>query len=296
MVDLYELGPLILGAVFLAIIIVVLLNYVLKRKVPPTDEPLIGDYRIELDVGTHIIPLEGGLYYFTKLLNPKHIHTLAQSLDIKDKVTELQKELKERNVNFYAMRDGLTKLAIISLEHPLETAPYFKIDEKTRKKIVHASGTVGKTVGGLKAVVFQPIDQSKNTLNPADYQNIDKLGELLLTVKEKAPLVEEMLAEKEKTSVLQGKVNELTDDVGKLKDEVEYYKHLMKKQGITGEAEEGIKIPSWLKSTLLYGGVFLMATGIGFGIKVEELANIHPAILGGAVVIVTFMVKKIFGK
>ncbi|NIQ05845.1 MAG: hypothetical protein GWO20_09020, partial [Candidatus Korarchaeota archaeon] len=174
----------------------------------------MGRYRIEVNVGTHIVPFEGSLYYFNKLLNPKHLHQYAETLgaEMKTSLAELKNFLKDE-AYFYAMRQGTRKLAFISLHHPIEISPFFKTEQDTGRKIVHATGTIGKKTKGFQHVTMEPINLSDYELNPQEYQTLDHTGKLLTELLEKAPLIEELEAREEELRVVRSKTHELADEV-----------------------------------------------------------------------------------
>ena len=296
--DFYAWAPQIFAVIAISVVAFFIFVYIRTRKVPPTDEPTVGEYRIELDVGTHIIPFEGTLYYFNKLLNPRHLHAFAGTLSTEGKVTESDlNELKnflQENGFFYAMRQGIKKLAFVSLYHPIETTPYFKTEEKTGRKIVHATGTVGKETRGFQHVTMEPIDLGDYTLNPKDYSQLDNTGSLLTLLRETAPLIQELGAEKEKNRVIQSKVDSLADEVGNLKDEAEYWKHEAKRKGVEKIEEERFKFPGWILKVLPYGVLFII--GYALSPAIPQLADYHPVFLGVGLVIAGYVVKRLWGK
>jgi hypothetical protein len=295
--DLYAILPWLVAGIALAVALAYIIYWLKTKKLPPTDEPLVSDnYKIFLDVGSYIIPLEGSVHYFNKIINPKHLHIIAKSLTTD--ISKLQDSLKEQKTYFYAMRHYTAKLAIICLRYPIETTPHFKSEEKTGKKIVLATGSMGKEISGWKAVVMQPQDQNEHTLNPSDYKILESFGDLLLTIREKAPIQEELDTERGTNKVLQSKVNDMDMEMGALKDEAEYWKRLaMKKEEVT-EAGEGLKIPKWIRTLILYGIVALIGYGIGYvlGQSSPDIAQVHPLIFSIGAIVFVWIIKKLFNK
>jgi hypothetical protein len=299
MMDLYGLLPLIMVSIVGAITIFVLIHYLRTKKLPPTDEPVVGEYRIEVDVGTHIIPFEGTLYYNTKYLNEQLFHQFAQVITKQDKVTKEQvnelKEYLQKKCHCYAMRSGTKKLAFLSLEHPIETTPFFKTEEGTGKKIVHATGFFTRNeIHGFQQITFEPVSLRNYELNPQDYENLGKTGQIVALINEKGPLLQELKAEKEKNRVLQSKVDDLADDVGKLKDEVEYWKYEAKSKGVEEKEEKGVRIPKFIRKILPYGILFII--GYAVSPSIPQLGDYHPAILGVVLVILGFIGRKVLGR
>lgn len=293
--DLYAWAPYIFATIATSIVAFFILNYIRTRKLPPTDEPVVGEYHIEVDVGTHIIPFEGTLYYFNKLLNPRYLHTFAKILSKKKTPTNAQlkkfKSFLKEKAFLYAMRQGTKKLAFIALQHPIETTPYFKTEEGTGRKIVHATGTIGNETKGFQHVTMEPINLSDYTLNPKDYDVLNNLGEMLRTLYEKAPLMQELEAEKEKNRVMQSKVNGMADEVGRLKDEVEYWKYEAKRKGIEKAEETRIRIPDWLRKIVPYA--ILFAIGYVVSPTIPQLSDYHPVFLAAGLTILGFIIKKL---
>jgi hypothetical protein len=289
----------IIGAIFTALIAVIVFNYIRTKKLPPTDEPLVGDYKILLDVGSHIIPFEGSVHYFTKIINPKHFYIIAEALSLTKNIDTLRETLDKMKCYYYAIRKGTQKYAIISIHNPIETAPFFKTEEETRKKIVQATGSIGKKeVKGYKVIVMDPQDLSTHTLKPKEYQDLGNFGDLLLTILEKAPLTEEFTTEQEKNKILQGKVNDMSEELGKTKDEVEMWKELARKQGVKEEVEGAFNIPKWIKTTILYGAIFVIGSGLGYlgGQSSPDLAQVHPIIFGFGSIVAFYILKRLLGK
>lgn len=290
--------PYIVASIVIAVVAFFILNYLRTKKLPPTDEPVVGEYHIGLAVGTHIIPFQGTLHYFTKFLNPRYLNTFAQKLNDGSTVTKEDinafRDYLQSDAHFYAMRQGTKKVAFISL-HPIEMSPYFKTEQGSGLKQVYATGDYApEEIGGFQVVSMTPIDQSTYTLNPPDYTKLDKTGKILATIFEKAPLLQELEAEQQKNKVMQGKVDEMADEVGRLKDEVEYWKYEAKRKGIAEPEEEGIKLPKWLKILVPYGISF----GMGWLVfqNIPQLAQYHPVFGGALGLLVLFLGKKVLLK
>lgn len=289
----------IIGAIFIALIAVIVFNYIRTKKLPPTDEPLVGDYKILLDVGSHIIPFEGSVHYFTKIINPKHFYIIGEALGLGKNIDALIETLNKVKCYYYAIRKGTQKYAIISIHNPIETAPFFKTEEETRKKIVQATGSIGKKeVKGYKVIVMDPQDLSTHTLNPKQYQELSNFGDLLLTILEKAPLTEENSALKEEKQILENKCREFGIDVGKLRDKAERWHAEARTKESTVIEEKGIRIPSWTKLSIFYGACFILGSGIGYvlGQSNTDVAQVHPIIFGVASVMVVYILKRLLGK
>jgi hypothetical protein len=292
-------APWIIASIVAAVLAFVAFNYVRTRKLPPTDEPVVGDYRIEVDVGTHITSFEGTLYYNNKYLSQRFLYAFAQKLTKQDQVTEDQvnglKEFLQANAYWYAMRLGTKKLAFISLFHAIETTPFFKTEEKTAKKVVHATGSFNKQeISGFQQVTMEPINLSSYELNPQNYEILDNTGKMVALINEKGPLLQELIAEKEKNRVMQSKVDDLADGVGRLKDEVEYWKHEAKRKGVETAEEEATQIPQIIRRLLPYGILFI----IGYVISpaTPQLAEYHPALIGGLLAVAGFLIRKVLRK
>ena len=131
-------------------------------------------------------------------------------------------------------------------------------------------------------------------LNPQDYENLGKTGQIVALVNEKGPLLQELKAEKDKNHVLQTKVDDLADDVGKLKDEVEYWKYEAKSKGVEEKEEKGVRIPKFIRKILPYGILFVI--GYAVSPSIPQLGDYHPAILGVVLVILGFIARKVLGK
>jgi hypothetical protein len=296
--DFYAILPYAAAIVFVSFALFVVWNYIKTKKMPPTDEPMVGDYRIELDVGTHFVSFEGTLYYFNKLLNPQHLHAYDKTIPdkkIRENLESLHKTLK-KDAYFYAMRVGIKKLAFISLNHPIEVAPYFKSEQGTGKKVVHATGFIGKPTRDFQPITIIPIDLSKNTLNPTTFDSLNHTGQLLMTLHEKAPLLEEISAKEQQLRVFKSKVDDMDDEIGKLTDEKEWWKHLAKKLGYSGEPseEKGFTLPAIIKTFAPYGLLFI----VGYAVSPHLLpqTEYHPALLGGVLVAIGFVGKWLIQK
>lgn len=290
--DIFNIIPYAAAVGIGVVTLIIVYNYFIAKKLAPTDEPIVGEYRIELDVGTHIVPIEGTLYYFNKLLNPQNIHVYAKAIDqtTKQQLQNLQNYLKD-NAHFYAMRQGTKKYAIISINNPIEVSPYFKSEQGTGKKIVHARGTISDTEDGLQHITFEPLDLQKNTPTPETFEKLSNTGQLLTTLQEKAPLLEEINIEQRKKDILQSKVNDLEDEVGELKDEVEYYKHLAKKQGYMEDGQEGtFQLPKLITQIIPFGLLFIA----GFMAGPTIAPTIDPAIMGAVFAGTGFIGKWIY--
>lgn len=297
--DIYAYTPLIITTIAAAIALFLVFNYFRTKKLPPTDEPVVGDYRIEVDVGTHIIPFEGTLYYNTKYLNPQFAYTFGKQITKGDKVTtdemtKLHDHLKEKG-HFYAMRMGTKKVAFISLEHPIEMKPFFKTEENTGKKIVHATGFYSKhEINGFQQVTFSPIDLSINSLNPPSFELLENTGKLVALVNEKGPLLQQITTEQEKNRILQGKVDGLADEVGKKTDELEYWKELAKRKGIESTEKEGFRIPPIIRTITFYGALFVI--GLVITPSIPQLENIPSPLVGVGLTVVGYIIRRLLKK
>lgn len=292
MIDWLAWTPWIMAAILGAVIAFIVFNWFRTKKMPPTDEPVVGEYRIEVDVGTHIVAFEGTLYYFRNILNPNHLHVYAQTLseNLQNKLDNLRTFL-QKNAYFYAMRQGTKKIAFVSLNHPVEVSPFFKSEEGSAKKIVHATGKIGESTKGFQHVTMEPINLRNYELNPKEYAKFDDVGKLLTTLFEKAPLIQQIESERAKNKIMQDKVNDMANEIGRLKDEAVRWKYEAKGKGVEKTEEEGLlAFPLWLKKYLPYG----LALVIGYLIspQIPQLTETHPIILGIAFVAGLFIVRK----
>jgi hypothetical protein len=291
--DFFEIFPHIVLTITSGVGLYFFLTWYRTRKYPPTDEPQVGEYRIEVDVGTHITPLEGMLYYFNKFLNPMHFQTLWEALKQEKLHTDLKKleRFLRKKGHFYAMRQGTRKVVIVSVYHPIETTPYFKTEQGSWKKIVHAPGWISdKVIGGFQHIVMEPLNLQKNELNPKEAKMFDKCGELLSAIYEQTPLLEQIEAEKKKNEVMQKKVGGMDDEIGRLTDELEYWKHLARKRTPEAEEERRLVIPSWIR--------FILPLAIAFGIgwmlspSITFTAPYPPIFLASAFAFTLFLIRR----
>lgn len=296
--------PYLVASIVGAVLLFLFLNWFRVKKMPPTDEAIVGEYRILIDIGTHIVSFEGTLYYFTKLLNPKQLVSYQKALEKhtekKLEITELKKFLEEK-AHCYAMRIGRQKFAFISVPsskegkgHPIEITPYFKTIEGSTTKLVLGAGSIGERRDtGFRHVTFEAVDLSKHTLNPGQFEVLKDCGTFVTELREMVPLIEEIAAEKEKNRILQGKVDGLQTDVGHLKDEVEYWKHLARKKAVERREEEGrgIGLGGLIQTWFPYGLLFII--GYLLSPLIPPLAGYHPAILGFAVTVVGLFIIKV---
>lgn len=285
--------PWVIASIVGAVLAFVLFNYVRTRKLPPTDEPIVGFYRIELDKGDTIKPFEANLYYNNGQLNPDNFQALIQVLPqkLKEKAIELRKEL-ERNYHFYAMRVGMRVVSFVS-KNPIEARPFFKGEQGTSRKIVQTNGRFYK---GDKRdyVIMGPRDLFEGNPNPQVASILLDVPKLLEKLNEATPLIQEINAVREKNRVMQSKVDDLADDVGKLKDEVEYWKREAKRRGVEEKEEVGINLPRFALKLLPYGLLFV----IGYVISpaIPQLAEVHPIFLALGLAAVGYVVKRVLGK
>lgn len=295
--NILELIVYIFATGIVGVTIFTVLWWLRTKKLPPTDEPVVGEYRIEVDVGSHIVPFEGTLYYFNKLLNVQHLRTYAKTLEENGEesdLDEVKRELKEK-AHLYAMRLGTKKLAFISLYHPVEIRPFFKSEQGTGRKIVHATGTIGKSTKGFQHITMEPIDLSSCELNPRDYEAFDKVGKLLTTLLEKAPLIEQIEAKEEQLRIVRNKADEFADELARKEDESQYWKELYKKKGAAPPAEkEGISVPPIIKNLLFFGVLF--AIGYGVSSAILQLVEYQSVLVGLGSVVGGFIVKRVLGK
>ena len=281
--ELLEIAPAAIGALIIAVIAFVIFNWFRNKKMPPTDEPLVGEYRILLNIGTHVIPIDGALHYFNKLINPKHLHILAKSLNITEDIESLRKILQNEKDRcyLYAIRSGITKHAVISYQHPIGTSPFFMTEEKTNKKLVIAAGSIGKENNGWKAVVMTPLDQTKYILNPKDYQTLEKFGDLLLTIREKAPLLEQIESVIKEKDIFFQKLKEVLAKNESLTVKNSELLDILTDTNLKGPEETIIEpttkpakfnIPTWLKYLVIIG------TGAIIGYAASSYASPNPII------------------
>lgn len=296
--DIYSYLPYIFLVIAGSIALFFIWNWLRVKKLAATDEGVcMQSCRIELDVGTHIVPFEGTLYHFNKLLNPKHFHRFGKSIGKDEAKLKEYKKFLEANGHFYAMRQGMKLFAFISLHNPIEIAPFFKSEEGSAKKVVHAVGSIGKKTEGIQHVVMEPINLKKYTLNPGAYDQLDAAGGLLTTLFEKVPLIAEIDAEKEKNRIMQSKVDSMSAEIGRQKDQIEYWKHLARKKGAEETKEAGGRFAvnmSWLPKILPY--IFLFAVGYLISPMIPQLVDQPPFYLGGALSVIGFIVKKVVWK
>ena len=201
----------------------------------------------------------------------------------------LQNFLK-RKAHFYAMRQGTRKVVIVSVYHPIEISPFFKSEQGSLKKVVHGSGWMGKPTGGFQHVVMEPLDLSKNTLNPSIMKEFDKCGALLTAIHEQTPLLEEIQVAKENSSILQKKVDGMADDMRKLKNDLEYWKHQARKRGAVEEAERGLKVPPLIRMLIPYIVAFI----VGYLLSPSFIytATLHPMFLGFGFAAALFVIRR----
>ena len=76
--DLYGLVPTIIVAVAVAVLAFIIFTWVKNKKMPPTNEPVVGEYLIYVHTDAEVLPFEGTLYYFRNLLDPKHFHIFSK--------------------------------------------------------------------------------------------------------------------------------------------------------------------------------------------------------------------------
>jgi len=299
--DIYGYMPQIALIITVSIALALFWRYLKVKRLAATDEGICMDScKIELDVGTHIVTFEGTLYHFNKLLSPMNFYKFLKSLVKGDKATESElkeyKKFLEEHGHFYAMRQGTKKYGIISLHNPVEIAPFFKSEQGSARKIIHAVGTIGKSVEGLQCIVMEPINLKHYTLKPETYENLSSCGKLLTTLYEKIPLLAEIKALGEKHRILQTKVDKMATEIGKLKDEVEYWKHLARKKGAEEKEERRgltLNIPALSK---LLPFVFLFAIGYLVSPAIPVLEGWHPVFLGIGLVLGGFIVKQVMFK
>lgn len=196
--DILSWVPWIAVSVLSAVTVFIILNHIRTKRLPPTDEPVVGEYRIELDVGTHNVPYEGTLYYFNKFLDGISLKKWEKTLD-QDTIEKIKKVLDASGkLHYYAMRQGTKKIAFISIGRPLETC--FKT--QGNHKLVLASGRIGKERGQFhEYITLEPVDQNTFTLNPDASKKFPDLTDALAILREKTPLVEELEIYKENLQI-----------------------------------------------------------------------------------------------
>jgi hypothetical protein len=85
----------------------------------------------------------------------------------------------------------------------------------------------------------------------------------------------------------------MDDEIGELADEKEYWKHLAKKLGYTGDApEQGFKLPKILITLAPYGLLFI----IGYSVAPYLTRDYHPALIGAALTGIGFVGKWLLDK
>jgi hypothetical protein len=296
--------PHVIASGVIATVAFFIITYIRTKKLRPTDEPAVGEYHIEVDVGTVIHPFKGTLFYNTKFLNEQFYYEFAKLLsgentEVKtEELIQLKDYLNEK-CHMYAMRVGTKKIAFISVEHPIEISPYFKTEERTGRKIVHATGWFNKhEINGFQQVTMAPIDLKELQLNPKGFETLGKLGEILAVVSEKGPLIQEIRFERQRANVLQTKVDQLSQALGESTDEIEYWKHLARGSPAEKEKEEGfgfrLRVPSWVKELL--PSAFFFIIGILLSPAIPQLEGTHPVVLGIGFAAIAFIGKKVLVK
>lgn len=289
--------PWVIGAIVAAAVAFVLFNWIGVKKLKVNQEPVVGDYRIEVDVGRRLECFEGELRYFEDMMRPGYLHQLAETLSSKTDKGSFE-ELREYLVtkcHHYAMRQGTRKYAFISAEHPIEVSPFFKSEQGSDIKVVHAVGTnLDTKIGGYYFVAFEPVDLSTNELNPKDYSLFGHFAKFTAHLLDKAPLMARMEALEEECRIMESKNQEIADKLGQVVDERESWKFTAELHGAGGEPkeEEGTTdLGTLIKQCIPYAILF----GVGYWLSpfIPDLAEFNPAVLGTVLAVGGYLVKRV---
>ena len=125
----FELVPLALSVVLVAIFAVFIAGFILSRVRPPTDEPIIGSYRFTLKGTGRTV--EG---VTTTALGVVDQASLRQLDGMGSRGSLLKKVLGD--LHLYAVRDGRSKILVVS-DVPVETMEYSDSERGTRFTFPH---------------------------------------------------------------------------------------------------------------------------------------------------------------
>jgi uncharacterized protein YlzI (FlbEa/FlbD family) len=278
----------IAGGIVVAVLAFFVFSYIRTRKMPTVPiqyETELGLFRIIVCHSKTSDLFEGVLYTFSSFLESAKAKPWEESLD-KETLVKIKTCLDQSSeVHCYAMRQGMKKIGFIDVGPSLET----KFTTQEGYKLVIAE-RIGSVVAlDYEYVSLTPIDQKDWTLDESAIEKIEGNVQTAVSLRQGTPLVEQLNAEQEKNRVMQSKVDQLADEVGRLKDEVEYWKYEAKR-GIE-KVEAAFQIPNWIKTYVPYAILFI----IGYGIA-PQVTTYHPALVGVGLVLAGFIVRKLLKK
>ncbi len=281
--EMVELMPYLLLGTLAFVGLIFLALWWKNKKLPVTQEPSLGQYRIDVDTGERIHSFEGELRLARGLSSDSFFMAIGKFLATSNPGIEELEAWRGQPKYSYAMRQGNDKIVFLSLPNGIESEPYSKpIIAKTlslaqSKRTVQAIGQIisskFKTTLGTfnKVVVLQPYDLTEHAPKIVDLNKLENIANLFRTIAEKAPHFQQLALAQDTIRTSEAKIRELKIAVEQEKATNDILRVALQQQTLEPKTPEEIALAQRQQLVKLFKGAKHFFATIGVPIVVYLL-------------------------